>query len=79
MKLSYEPPADLLRRRVKDAASTLRSFLGSLPVTIRPQQYASFRIGFGNKPSLLAGWSYDWSNTGSNPPPWSDWSDVTKR
>lgn len=71
-------PSALLTRRIVKIASKFTELMDSLSLNIRPCVF----VGFGeSKPTknaaALLGWSYDWSDKGEDPPPWSDWGDKT--
>lgn len=72
--------AEIVKQRVKKAEVRLNRMVNALPSHVRPGRYS--RLGAFNRKDgspLFGGWNYDWSDRGSKPPPWSDWSDVTKQ
>jgi len=72
--------AEIVKQRVKKTEVGLNRIVNALPSHIRPSRYPKFdTCNHEDGSPLFGGWNYDWSDRGSNPPPWSDWSDVTKR
>ena len=69
-----------LKERIVKVASLAIETISSLPDKIKPCLFTGFGSGRPTKrnSAVLLGWSYDWSDKGDNPPPWSDWGDKTE-
>jgi len=66
----------VLARRIAEAEQGFNRLMDFLPSDIKPCPFVGFDISEPTEnTSPLLGWSYDWSDKGDNPPPWSDWSD----
>ena len=67
-----------LSNRITDIGLGFNDLIGSLPTHVKPCPFAGFDVSAPTeKTETLLGWSYDWSDKGSDPPPWSDWPDKT--
>ncbi len=70
----------LLTKRISKVSTKFAKLMESLSSSIRPCIF----VGFGSNPkptknsAALLGWSYDWSDIGPDPPPWSDWLDKVE-
>lgn len=65
----------VLKEKITSSNSELKKLLGSLPDNVRPNRSIGstvVQLGEDRKPIPMVGWDYDWDDSGSNPPPWSD-------
>ncbi|MEK7087415.1 MAG: hypothetical protein AAB958_01800 [Patescibacteria group bacterium] len=69
-----------LKDRILKAAPQITEAVNSLPEKTKPCLFVGFGSGRPAKrnSAVLLGWSYDWSDKGDDPPPWSDWGDKTE-
>jgi hypothetical protein len=79
IKTSINIRSNLLRERIAKVRSGFAKLMQSLSVNVKPCSF----VGFGSpmpikNNTVLLGWSYDWSDKGDDPPPWSDWGDKTE-
>jgi hypothetical protein len=76
--MSGESPKDL-EADVISVSEPLQNLVGALPNEIKPRSFAGFGAEpVGTNQNEMHGWNYDWSDRGSDPPPWSDWSNKTE-
>ncbi|MCL5410385.1 MAG: hypothetical protein M1324_00835 [Patescibacteria group bacterium] len=67
-----------LKERISQAGSSFNQLTNSLPTDVKPCAFSGFGDPRPEKEVVLRGWDYDWSDKGSDPPPWSDWPDKTE-
>ncbi len=69
-----------LKNRITRVSPQIVEMTNSLPEKTKPCLFVGFGSGRPTKKdsAVLLGWSYDWSDKGDNPPPWSDWGDKTE-
>lgn len=73
---TVQPTTNTLAARIAGAEPGFNKLISSLPQNVKPASFVGFDVSEPPDRSVpLLGWSYDWSDKGDDPPPWSDWSD----